>query len=347
MQMILKSNSITKPKIVVVGSSNTDMVIKLDRLPRPGETVLGGDFFHAAGGKGANQALAAALAGGEIKFVARVGRDMFGAQAVERLVEAGVNVEHVIREESLPSGVALIFLAKDGVNSIAVAGGANARLSPADIEKASAAIAGADVVLMQLETPMETVRVVAELAARAEVPFILNPAPATALPAELLKLVSILTPNETESELLTGIAVTDENSAGRAAEQLLSLGVKAVILTLGSRGVFVATAVTSELVPGFQVQAVDATGAGDVFNGALAVALAEGKPLLEAARFANAAAAISVTRLGAQPSAPRRKEIDSLLTRAGSRTETAPAGPVSQPVLPAVLRLRPEAPITI
>ena len=332
MNIALRNNSTEKPRILVIGSSNTDMVIKLDRLPRPGETILGGDFFHAAGGKGANQAIAAARAGGEIKFVARVGRDMFGAKAVERLVQEGVNVEHVIREESLPSGVALIFLAKDGANSIAVAGGANARLSPADIMKASAAIASADVVLMQLETPLETVQVAAELAARAEVPFILNPAPARALSTDLLKLVSILTPNETESELLTGIAVTDESSAGRAAEQLLALGVKAVILTLGSRGVFVATALISELVPGYQVQAVDATGAGDVFNGALAVALAEGRPLLEAARFANAAAAISVTRLGAQPSAPNRKEIESFLTPIESNTVTPLTGPREVPV---------------
>lgn len=299
--------------ILVVGSSNTDMIIKLDRLPRPGETILGGEFVTAAGGKGANQAVAAARAGGDVKFVFRVGRDMFGDEAFARFVEEGIDVEFGVRDESSPSGVALILLAKDGQNSIAVAGGANSRLSPADVKQAERAIAGASLVLMQLETPLETVQAAAELAARAKVPVILNPAPARALPAELLKLVSILTPNETETELLTGIAVTDERSAARAAEQFRAMGVETVILTLGARGVFVATASSSELVPGFQVKALDTTGAGDVFNGALAVALGEGRPLLEAALFANAAAAISVTRLGAQPSAPCRNEIELLL----------------------------------
>ena len=304
-----------KPRILVIGSSNTDMIMTLDRIPRPGETILGAEFVTAAGGKGANQAVAAARAGGDVRFVARVGRDMFGEQAVARFVEEGIDVEHVVRDHTAPSGVALIFLAADGENSIAVAGGANGRLSPADVKKAARAMAGARAVLMQLETPLKTVQAAAEIAARAKVPVLLNPAPARPLPAKLLKLVSILTPNETESELLTGIAVTDKDSAARAAEKLLATGVETVILTLGARGVFVATASTRELVPGFQVKAVDTTGAGDVFNGAFAVALGEGRPLLEAARFANAAAAISVTRLGAQPSAPKRAEIELLLAR--------------------------------
>jgi ribokinase len=302
-----------KPRILVIGSSNTDMIMTLDRIPLPGETILGTEFVTAPGGKGANQAVAAARAGGEVKFVARVGRDMFGEQAIARFVEAGINVEYIVRDDTVPSGVALIFLAKDGENSIAVAGGSNRRLSPVDVRKATRAIAGAHIVLMQLETPLETVQAAAEVAAQADVRVILNPAPARPLPDRLLKLVSILTPNETESELLTGIAVTDRNSAARAAEKLRARGVETVILTLGARGVFVATASTSELVPGFRVKAVDTTGAGDVFNGALAVALGEGRPLLEAARFANAAAALSVTQLGAQPSAPRRKGIESFL----------------------------------
>ena len=224
-------------------------------------------------------------------------------------------LNYVVRDPAAPSGVALIFVAKDGENSIAVAGGANGRLSPGDVKKAKRAIAGASAVVMQLETPLETVQAAAELAARAGVPVILNPAPARALPDELLKLVSILTPNETEAELLTGIAVTDDATAAQAAAKLRARGVETVILTLGARGAFVAAASTAELVPGFRVKAVDTTAAGDVFNGALAVALGEGKPLLEAVRFANAAAAISVTRLGAQPSAPKRKEIDLMLTK--------------------------------
>jgi ribokinase len=309
----VKLKSLAKPKILVIGSSNTDMIIKLDRIPQPGETVLGGEFATAAGGKGANQAVAAARAGGDVTFVARVGRDMFGEKALAGFIQAGIHVQYVTRDPAAPSGVALIFVAKDGENSIAVAGGANGRLSPADVHKAKGAIAGASAVLMQLETPLATVQAAAELAARAEVPVLLNPAPARVLPDALLKLVSILTPNETEAALLTGIPVTDEATAARAAAELRARGVETVILTLGARGAFVATACSAELVPGCRVTAVDSTAAGDVFNGALAVALGEGRPLLEAARFANAAAAISVTRLGAQPSAPERKEIESFL----------------------------------
>jgi len=308
----------TKPRIVVVGSSNTDMIIKLDRIPQPGETILGGEFTTAAGGKGANQAVAAARAGGEITFVARVGQDMFGEQAVAGFVKDHLRVQYVLRDPKAPSGVALIFVANDGENSIAVASGANGRLIPSDVKKAERAIAGANSVLMQLETPLETVQAAARSAARAKVPVILNPAPARKLPAELLRLVSILTPNETEAELLTGIAVRNEESAARAAEALLARGVKTVIITLGARGAFLAEASTRQLVPGFKVKPVDTTAAGDVFNGALAVALGEGRPLIEAVRFANAAAAISVTRLGAQPSAPARSEIEKLLAGAKS-----------------------------
>jgi ribokinase len=222
-------------------------------------------------------------------------------------------VDLVFRDKSAPSGVALIFVAQDGENSIAVASGANARLSAADVTKARAALRGASALVMQLETPLETVQTAAELAARAGVPVILNPAPARKLPAALLKLVSILTPNETEAELLTGIRVESETTAARAADKLRAKGVGTVIVTLGARGALVASADGCILVPGFPVKAVDTTAAGDVFNGALAVALAEGQPLAPAARFANAAAAISVTRLGAQPSAPHRKEIDRFL----------------------------------
>ena len=309
-----------KSPIVVIGSSNTDMIIKLDRIPRPGETILGGQFVTAAGGKGANQAVGAARAGGQVTFVARVGRDMFGDQAVAGFRRDGINVDFVLRDQTAPSGVALIFVAKDGENSIAVAGGANARLSPADVKKAKQAIASASVVVMQLETPLETVQAAADLAARAGVRVILNPAPARKLLDSLLKLVSMLTPNETEAELLTGIRVDNDAAAAEAADKLLSKGVQAVILTLGARGAFLATKEGKQLVPGFKVKPVDTTAAGDIFNGALAVALAEDRSLAEAVRFANAAAAISVTRLGAQPSAPYRKEIELLLTKANIAT---------------------------
>lgn len=303
----------SRKRILVVGSSNTDMIIRLDRLPRPGETLLGGEFITAAGGKGANQAVGAARAGGWVTLIARVGRDMFGEQALAGLVKDGINVDYVSRDKTSPSGVALIFVAKDGENIIAVASGANGRLTPAEVKKAKSVFSDASVLIMQLETPLETVQAAAELATRAGVPVILNPAPARPLPDELLGRVSILTPNESEAELLTGIKVNSDAAAARAADKLLARGVQTVILTLGARGAFVACDGCRQRVPGFKVKAVDTTAAGDVFNGALAVALAEERPLPSAVRFANAAAALSVTRLGAQPSAPTRVEIEQLL----------------------------------
>ncbi|MFQ5823573.1 MAG: ribokinase [bacterium] len=302
-----------KPKIVVVGSSNTDMIIKLERIPEPGETILGGEFSIAAGGKGANQAVAAARAGGEVVFIACVGEDMFGEQALEGFVKDEINVEYIFKDQHAASGVALIFVDKKGENSIAVASGANAKLMPEHIDCAKDAITSADILIMQLETPIETVNAAAKLASTRGVKVILNPAPACPLDDETLKHIAILTPNESEAELLTGIKVEDENGAETAANALLVKGLQAVLITLGARGVYIATSDFRELVPGFSVKAVDTTAAGDVFNGALAVSLAENKPWLEAVRFANAAAALSVTKLGAQPSAPHRVEIESFL----------------------------------
>jgi ribokinase len=299
--------------IAVVGSSNTDMIIRLERIPRPGETLLGGEFFTAAGGKGANQAVAAARAGGRVSLVARLGSDSLGDQAIAGLSADGIDVRHVSRDRRAASGAALIFVARDGENSIAVAGGANNRLSARHVMKARAVITEAKVLLMQLETPLPTVLATARLAERSGVQVILNPAPACELPDSLLSLVALLTPNETEAELLTGIRLRGIDSAHRAAAKLRARGVRTVVLTLGAQGALIADAQGYRVIDGFKVKPVDTTAAGDVFNGALAVALTEKRALDDAVRFANAAAALSVTRMGAQPSAPTRREIEKFL----------------------------------
>jgi ribokinase len=313
-----------KPRILVVGSSNTDMIIKMERIPKPGETIIGGKFASAAGGKGANQAVGAARAGGAVTLVARVGQDMFGDNAIAGLIADGINVDYVVRDRTSPSGVALIFVGQNGENSIAVASGANARLTPADVRKAKSAFRKASVLLLQLETPLDTVQAAAELAAATGVRVILNPAPARPMPDKLLRRVYLLTPNETEAELLTGIAVDNLDSAAKAAGALLARGAQNVIITMGARGALVAGADLGQFIPAFKVKPVDTTAAGDIFNGALALGLAEGRSLLEAARFASAAAAISVTRMGAQSSAPTRREIEHMLA-AGKGSLRAPA----------------------
>jgi ribokinase len=301
-----------KPRILIVGSSNTDMIARVPRIPKPGETILGGEFITAAGGKGANQAVAAARVGGEVVFIARVGKDMFGERALAGFRRDRINVSYIRCDARRPSGVALIFVADSGENSIAVASGANASLSPTDVTRARNEFARADVLLTQLETPLPTVLAAVRLAARHRVPAILNPAPAQELPDDLLRDVSILTPNESEAELLAGIKVTGVASGVRAAGRLRARGVQTAIITLGAKGALLVGKDGPVMVPGFKVKPVDTTAAGDVFNGALAVALAEGRNLKTAVRFANAAAAISVTRMGAQPSAPTRGEVDQL-----------------------------------
>ncbi len=299
--------------IVVVGSSNTDMIIKMSRIPKPGETVIGGEFSIAPGGKGANQAVSAARAGGNVVFIARVGEDMFGEQSVRGFVQDGINTENIIRDKKAPSGVALIFVDREGENSIAVASGANANLSPADIDASRDVIASASIILMQLEIPIETVKAVVEIAREHEAKVILNPAPAQPLGVDILRHISIITPNESEAELLTGIKVEDEQDAEEAANVFLAKGIQAVLITLGARGVYVADSDFKGIIPGFSVQAEDTTAAGDVFNGVLAVLLAENKSLIDAVRFSNAAAALSATKLGAQTSAPYCEEIEKFI----------------------------------
>jgi len=300
--------------VVVVGSSNTDMAVRVPRIPRPGETVVGRDFQMNGGGKGANQAVAAARAGGRVRFVTALGADGFGDRARDAFVAEGIDVGLVRRVPDTASGVALIFVDEAGENSIAVASGANAALAPADVIGLATSLGRDDVVLAQLEIALDTVAAAVEIARDRGARVILNPAPARALPDAVLRGVSILTPNEQEAAQLTGVEATDtEAGLARAARVLHDRGVRDVAITLGLRGVFVSSSGRSTLVKAFRVDAVDTTAAGDVFNGALAVALIEGRPLLDAVRFANAAAAVSVTRAGAQASAPRRSEIEAML----------------------------------
>ena len=296
-------------KILVVGSSNTDMVIKTYNFPAPGETILGGRFLMNAGGKGANQAVAAARLGGVVTFVGKIGADIFGKQAVQQLEDEGINVDFVAVDHRNPSGVAMITVDRKGENSIVVAPGSNGTLSPEDFNMALPELPDAEFVLMQLEIPIPTVEYIARIASQKQKKVILNPAPAAALSDELLQNLYIITPNETEAELLTQIKVSDEQSALKAAEALHEKGVEIVIITMGAAGAFLLINGKSELIKASKVEAHDTTAAGDTFNGALVVALSEGKTIRESIAFANKAAAISVTRIGAQSSIPFRNEI--------------------------------------
>ena len=296
-------------RIIVIGSSNTDMVIRTEKLPVPGETILGGTFLMNPGGKGANQAVAAARLGGEITFINKRGNDLFGDQTDGLLIKEGINNQFVVIDTVLPSGVALIIVDSNGENSIVVAPGSNGNLLPEDIPGKLFDSGRCEILLLQLEIPVLTVEYCAVKASDKGIKVILNPAPARRLSDNLLKHTWLITPNETEAEILTGIRVCDTASAGLAASSLYDKGVKNVIITMGAAGAFVKSESYTGMVPGVKVKAVDTTAAGDVFNGALAVALAEGIDLKEAVVFANKAASISVTRLGAQASAPYRNEI--------------------------------------
>jgi len=300
------------PRIVVVGSSNTDLVVTLPALPKPGETLLGGDLLTAQGGKGANQAVAAARLGAAVTLVGCVGDDDFGATSLAQYAREGMDTSRIRVVAGAPSGVALIFVGATGENMIAVAPGANLSLTTADIEAAAPVIQAADVLLLQLETPLATVLSAARLAHAAGVKVILNPAPAQPLPASLLALVDVLTPNEREALLVSGLPADAAPTA--AAARLHSLGVKTVVITLGAAGALIKTAEQAAFTaPGFRVSAVDTVAAGDAFNGGLAVALAQGQPLATAVRFANAVAAVAVTRPGAQASLPSAQEAAAFL----------------------------------
>ncbi len=296
-------------RIFVIGSSNTDMVIKSPKLPAPGETVLGGVFLMNAGGKGANQAVAAAKLGAEVIFVSKIGNDIFGKQALDEFKSVGINTDFVFTDSENPSGIALILVDGQGENSISVASGANGNLQILEVEKAIKQVQEGDIVLLQLEIPLSTVSEAIKSCSEKKAIVILNPAPAQKLDESAFTFLKMITPNETEAEILTGIKVTDLASAEMAANELHKKGIPDVIITLGSRGAYFHNAERQILIQSPKVLAVDSTAAGDVFNGALGVAISEGQAIEEAIAFACKAASISVTRMGAQASAPTRDEI--------------------------------------
>ena len=305
----------TAGKLVVLGSINADHILNLESFPTPGETVTGNQYQVAFGGKGANQAVAAGRSGANIAFIACTGEDDIGERVRKQLAGDRIDVAPVSVIPGESTGVALIFVNGEGENVIGIHAGANAALSPALVEAQKTRIAQADALLMQLESPLESVLLAAKIAHQHQTQVILNPAPARELSDELLALVDIITPNETEAEKLTGIRVENDDDAAKAAQALHAKGIDTVIITLGSRGVWASVKGEGQRVAGFKVQAIDTIAAGDTFNGALITALLEEKPLNEAIRFAHAAAAIAVTRKGAQPSVPWREEIDEFLNQ--------------------------------
>ena len=304
-------------KLVVLGSINADHILNIEQFPHPGETVIGKQYKVAFGGKGANQAVAAGRSGAEIAFIACVGADDIGERIRRQLASDRIDTQPIEAIADSTTGVALIFVNAEGENVIGIDAGANAAVTPDYLARYQQKVIDADALLMQLESPLETVIAAARLAKQHHTQVILNPAPARELPDELLGMIDMITPNETEAQRLTGIAVDNDDDAARAAQALHDKGIATVIITLGSRGVWLSENGNGKLVPGFKVPAVDTIAAGDTFNGALVTALLEGKIMADAVRFAHAAAAIAVTRPGAQPSVPWREEIDAFLQQQG------------------------------
>ncbi|WP_273837181.1 ribokinase [Serratia marcescens] len=306
-------------KLVVLGSINADHILNIEQFPHPGETVIGKQYKVAFGGKGANQAVAAGRSGAEIAFIACVGADDIGERIRRQLASDRIDTQPIEAIADSTTGVALIFVNAEGENVIGIDAGANAAVTPDYLARYQQKVIDADALLMQLESPLDTVIAAARLAKQHQTQVILNPAPARELPDELLAMIDIITPNETEAQRLTDIAVDNDDDAARAAQALHDKGIATVIITLGSRGVWLSENGNGngKRVPGFKVQAVDTIAAGDTFNGALVTALLEGKVMADAVRFAHAAAAIAVTRPGAQPSVPWREEIDAFLQQQG------------------------------
>lgn len=303
-----------KKKIVVIGSCNTDMVVKSERLPVPGETVLGGTFMMNHGGKGANQAVAISRLDGNVTFISKTGNDLFGKQSIEMLDEENINTDYILPDPFQPSGVALIMVDTTGENCIVVASGANGTLSPQDIDKSKNIIEDADILLMQLEIPMETVEYSAKMAYDKGIKVILNPAPAAFISDELFKCLYAIIPNKTEAEILSGIKVTDWESAKQAANIISKKGVDIVIITLGSKGALIKESGMYYEVSVEKIKAIDTTAAGDTFCGAFCVGMSEGLSIIDAVKMANLASGITVTREGAQTAIPFRKELNSKTT---------------------------------
>lgn len=298
--------------IYVIGSSNTDMVVKADKLPKPGETVIGGTFLMNPGGKGANQAVTAARLGSQVTFVAKVGNDIFGKQAIQQFQVENINTSFVTTDPEHPSGVALISVDSRGENYIIVAPGSNSHLDIRIVEQALELIKGDAIVLLQLEIPLNIVEFAVERSYEKGLTVLLNPAPARALSTKMLQYLHVITPNEFEAEMLTGIPVIDVATAAAAAKKLYESGVPNIAITMGAKGAYLHTASISKMIPGPPVTAIDTTAAGDCFNGALAVAISEGLELDQAVAFACKASSISVTRMGAQSSLPYRKEVNEI-----------------------------------
>lgn len=300
-------------KLVVLGSVNADHVLQVPSFPRPGETLHGRHYQVIPGGKGANQAVAAARLNADIAFIACVGDDPFGVNIRESFKCDGINIGGVKMQPDCPTGIAMIQVADSGENSICISAEANAKLTAEAVAPELERIRQADYLLMQLETPLDGIELAAQTAKRHGTKVILNPAPARELPDSLLACIDIITPNETEAEVLTGVKVDDDASARAAADVLHGKGIDTVMITLGAKGVYVSQNGEGHIVPGFRVEATDTTAAGDTFNGAFVTGLMESMPLESAIKFAHAAAAISVTRFGAQTSIPTREEVDAFL----------------------------------
>ena len=296
-------------KIIVIGSSNVDMVVRTSHLPAPGETILGGEFFMNQGGKGANQAVAIKRLGGNLIFMAKLGNDVLGRQSVGYFKKEGIDTRYIAFDEDSASGVALISVDDHAENSIVVASGANMLLNEQDVDKMLEEMCEGDILLMQLEIPLQTVEYAARKAFGKGVKVVLNPAPARSLPKELFRHLYMVTPNRIEAEMLTGIKIANDADVEKVAEEICAMGVKNVIITLGSKGCLIREEGVSYRIDAFKVEPVDTTAAGDTFNGALCGGLAAGMDLKQAAVMASKASSIAVTRMGAQSSIPYREEL--------------------------------------